>query len=84
MRISLLPQCNPHTFRELKKILRKYDSRFTIFENKGKGSERMIYHPDILGKPASFPIKCHGEGTEIGKHYINDIIRRFNLPNGLL
>lgn len=44
----------------------------------------MIYHPDIGGRPVSFPIICHGEGQEIGKNYINDIIRAFNLPHGLL
>lgn len=79
-----MPRCNPHKFRELIKILKKYDSRFEVFTERGKGSHRMIYHPDILGRPASFPIICHGEGTEIDKSHISDIIRRFNLPVGLL
>jgi predicted RNA binding protein YcfA (HicA-like mRNA interferase family) len=73
----------PHRYREVVKILRQYDSRFEFFENRAKGSERMIYHPDIGGRPASFPVKCHGEGTELRKGVISAIIRRFNLPRDL-
>ncbi len=79
-----MPRCSPHKFRELAKILRKYDPLFEIHEERGKGSHRMIYHPNILGRAVSYPIICHGEGTEIDKSYISDIIRRFNLPPGLL
>ena len=73
-----------YTFRELIKVLRKHDKRFEILENRGKGSERMIYHPDIHGRAESYPIKCHGEGTEIRKGHITAIKRRFRLPNNLL
>lgn len=72
-----------YTFRTLEKKLRKIDSRFQIFEKRGKGSERMIYHPDINGKPASYPVKCHGENTEIRKGTLADIKRRFNLKGKL-
>ena len=43
----------------------------------------MIYHPDINGKPASYPVKCHGENTEIRKGTLADIKRRFNLKGKL-
>ena len=74
----------PYKFRELVRVLRQYDSRFEIWQSRGKGSERMIYHPDINGRPESFPVKCHGENTELRKGVISGVIRRFNLPKGLL
>ena len=74
----------PHKYRELVKILRKYDSRFGFYANRAKGSERMIYHPDIDGRPESYPIKCHGQNTELSKGVIKSIIRRFKLPDDLL
>ena len=30
----------------------------------------MIYHPSINGRPESFPVKCHGENTELRKGYL--------------
>lgn len=44
----------------------------------------MLYHPDINGRPASFPIKYHGDNTEIRKGMVSAIIRRFDLPRDLL
>lgn len=66
------------------KRLRAHDKRFEVLTRQGKGSHRMIYHPDILGRPVSFPLKCHGEGQEIKTHYIRDLIRAFQLPEGVL
>ena len=74
----------PRKYREVVKILRNHDPRFEFWEKRGKGSERIIYHPDINGRPASIPVKCHDEGTELRKGIISAIIRRFNLPDGLL
>jgi hypothetical protein len=74
----------PYKFRELVQTLRQYDSRFEFSINRAKGSERMIYHPSINGRPAAFPVKCHGENTELRKGVISGIIRRFNLPRDLL
>jgi hypothetical protein len=74
----------PYKFRELAQALKKYDARFEFFDNRGKGSERMIYHPDINGRPESFPVKCHGENTELRKGVISAIIRRFSLPSNVL
>jgi hypothetical protein len=73
----------PRTYREVVRILRRYDPRFEFWESRGKGSERIIYHPDINGRPESFPVKCHGEGTELRKGVVSGIIRRFDLPKDL-
>ncbi len=72
-----------YKFRELVRILRQHDSRFEIFENRGKGSERIIYHPNINGRAESFPVKCHGENDDLKPYVIPDIIRRFSLPRKL-
>lgn len=74
----------PYTFRDLIKALKGYDKRFEVFTHRGKGSERIIYHPDINGRPESFPVKYHGPGTELRKGVISAIIRRFDLPKKLL
>ncbi|HXO20636.1 MAG TPA: type II toxin-antitoxin system HicA family toxin [Thermoanaerobaculia bacterium] len=74
----------PRKYRDLVKILRRHDSRFEFWVNRGKGSERIIYHPDVHGRPESFPIKCHGESTEISKGVLSALIRRFSLPKDLL
>ena len=74
----------PCKFRELVRILKKHDKRFEFWGNRAKGSERMLYHPDINGRPESFPVKCHGDNTELRKGVISGIIRRFNLPKDLL
>lgn len=70
----------PKKYREMARILKTYDSRFQFWSDRGKGSERMIYHPDIAGRPASYPVKCHGAGTELRAGVLSSIIRRFNLP----
>lgn len=76
--------CKAYSYRELVKALRKHDKRFEIHVNRGKGSERMIFHPDVNGRPESYPIKCHNEGDAIRKGHIAAITRRFKLPKGLL
>ncbi len=72
------------TFRQVRKRLTKYDRRFEFWERRGKGSHRIIYHPDIDGRPASFPVKCHGEGTELRRGVLGAITRRFKLPREVL
>jgi hypothetical protein len=73
----------PKKYREVIHILMAYDRRFEVWAHRGKGSERIIYHPMINGRPESFPIKCHGENTEIRSGVISSLIRRFNLPKNL-
>ena len=36
--------------------LRAYDGRFEVHERRGKGSHRMIYHPDIGGGKRYYPL----------------------------
>lgn len=74
----------PLKYRELVKLLRKHDPRFEFWERRGKGSERIIHHPDVDGRPESFPVKYHGEGTELRKGILAAIRRRFKLPKDLL
>lgn len=68
-------------YREVIRKLKRFDSRFLEYTNRGKGSERMIYHPDINGRARSIPIKCHGDNTEIRQGMLKSVIRRFELPN---
>lgn len=73
----------PLKYRKVIQLLRAHDPRFEVYVNRGKGSERIIYHPDINGRPESFPIKCHGEGTEIAPGTLSAIIRRFKLRRNI-
>ncbi len=74
----------PYKFRELVKVLRKHDPQFEFWKNRGKGSERIIYHPDVQGRPESMPVKHHGDNQELRRGVISSIIRRFKLPKDLL
>ena len=56
------------------------DSKFT--RSAGKGSERMIKHPNVNGRAECFPITFH-KGQDIGKGMLKAIIRRFALPNDI-
>jgi predicted RNA binding protein YcfA (HicA-like mRNA interferase family) len=67
---------------EVFRLLGEHDSRFVFFKNKGKGSHRMIYHPNIDGQKRSFPIPYH-KGRDIQKGLLKSLIRRFNLPNDI-
>ena len=71
-----------YTYRELVKKLRKHDSQFEVYANRGKGSERMLYHPDINGRAEPYPLKVHGEGDDIRQGHLAAIRRRFGLPAG--
>lgn len=73
----------PRTYRDVVRILREHDPRFEFLVNRAKGSERMIYHPDVNGRPASHPVKCHGDGTELRRGVLSSLIRRFALPRDI-
>ncbi len=75
-----MPRKRVYQYKELVKLLLKYDKRFEIWVNRAKGSERMIYHPDIQGRPQQYPVKYHGNKTEIRTGHLLAIIRRFRLP----
>jgi predicted RNA binding protein YcfA (HicA-like mRNA interferase family) len=67
----------PLKCRELCKKLRKFGVQ--EFRKRGKGSERMLHHPNINGRPVWYPIKCHGEGDELSKHIVRAARERFNI-----
>ena len=50
-----------YTFRTLEKSLRKHDKRFEFYKKRGRGSERIIYHPDINGRPEAYPVNATGK-----------------------
>jgi predicted RNA binding protein YcfA (HicA-like mRNA interferase family) len=62
------------------RILREHDARFELHSKRGKGSERMIFHPSVNGRSAIYPMTFH-KGQDVGKGMLKAIIRRFSLPN---
>jgi len=72
----------PHKADDVFRILREHDARFMIFTNRGKGSHRMVFHPDVQGQRRSFPLPYH-RGREIQRGLLKALIRRFDLPANL-
>ncbi len=72
----------PKKPQEVLRILHEYDAKFQFHTRRGKGSERMIYHPDVNGRPQCFPLTFH-KGKDVGKGMLSAIIRRFNLPSDI-
>ena len=70
----------PQKPEDVLRKLRDHDRQFEFFTNRGKGSERMIFHPDINGRSESFPMTFH-KGRDVRPGMLKAIIRRFNLPN---
>lgn len=70
---------SPLKYRELAKKLKQYD--VIPLKKRGKGSERIFIRPIRNGelKGPQYPIKCHGEGTEISKQVIVALLRRFDI-----
>lgn len=69
-------QDKPLRYRELKKRL----SKFGVKESrKGKGSRRMLYHPNIDSNPAFIPIHPHSENHEFSRHIIRSLRDRFKI-----
>jgi hypothetical protein len=62
--------------------LRDRLKQFNVTENKGrgKGSERLLVQRDpATGHERFYPIKCHGEGDELGIGTITAALRRFEI-----
>lgn len=74
---------SPCTFAEVVRRLLKHDRRFQVNMRRGKGSHRMLSHPDIDGEKRSFPLKFHSNSTEYPAGTLAAIIRRFNLPRDI-
>lgn len=53
----------------------------SLSRTRGKGSERILLKPDSPGSQQGpqYPIKYHGEGTELSVPVIIAILRRFNI-----
>lgn len=69
------------SYQDIVRKLKALDARFQVFEHRGKGSHRMIYHPDINGEERSFPLPFHGNKTWIGPKMCAALKRRFALPD---
>ncbi len=73
---------NPQRADKVFRILRDHDRAFEVYGNRGKGSHRMIYHPNVAGKSVSMPVTYH-KGKDVKKGLLRAIIRRFNLPKDI-
>jgi len=69
----------PQKPQDVFRILKDHDKNFEFFSDRGKGSERMIYHPNVNGRSQSFPMTFH-KGRDVRKGMLKAIIRRFDLP----
>ena len=69
----------PLKLRNLLNRLNKYGIK--TIRGRGKGSEIILLKPVTPDsrKGPQYPIKCHGEGTEISVPVINAILRRFDI-----
>lgn len=64
--------------REMLKRLRTVDKDFQVWEDRGKGSHRMV----VLGSK-HYPFPCHNDGVQIDRRYLRDIIKFFDLPSDI-
>jgi hypothetical protein len=70
---------HPFKLRELISALKGYG--IISLAKRGKGSERILLKPKEPGskKGPQYPIKDHGEGTEIPIPVVNAVLRRFGI-----
>ena len=69
-----------HDYRYIVAKLREQDRRFEIHTRRGKGSHRMVFHPDVEGSKRHYPLPYHGSKTPIARGMQKDLIRIFQLP----
>lgn len=71
----------PLKLRELTKKLRDYGIK--VLPSRGKGSEIILHKPIEAGsnKGPQYPIKNHGDSTEISIPVILGILRRFGIDS---
>lgn len=70
----------PRSYKDTVKALKDHDRRFFIVEGLGKGSHRMVCHPD---SKRHYPLPYHGQKTIISDHMLRNLIRFFDLPRNL-
>ena len=70
----------PLRLSKLLKKLKPYGI-VTLTRKRGKGSEIILLKPNTPGsrKGAQYPVKNHGNATEISIPVINAILRRFHI-----
>ncbi|MBI3127835.1 MAG: type II toxin-antitoxin system HicA family toxin [Candidatus Tectomicrobia bacterium] len=72
---------NPHPikFRELERILR--DLGILSLADRGKGSHVVFLRPEKEGsrKGVTYPVKHHGDNSDVSVHVVQSIIRAFGL-----
>mgnify|MGYP002642513705 CR=1 FL=1 len=68
------------SLKKLRKRLKRYGI-VTMARKRGKGSELILLKPNEEGssKGPQYPIKNHGDGTEISIPVINAVLRRFGI-----
>ena len=69
----------PFKLRELLAKLKTYG--IVSLSNRGKGSERILLKQKVPGskKGPQYPIKDHGDGTEISIPVVKAVLRRFGI-----
>lgn len=74
-----MPPKRPLKYRELFEKLKPYGIQ--VMAKRGKGSEFILLKPVSPGSKQGlqFPIKHHGDGTEIYIPVITAVLRRFNI-----
>ena len=75
-----MPDKSPLKLRELLKRLKKHGV-VSMKKKRGKGSEIILVKPIEKGskKGPQYPIKNHGENTEINHQVISAVLRRFDI-----
>ena len=71
-------------YREVVARLQKHDARFEIHVRRGRGSHRVIFHPDVDGSKRPHPVPYHGAKTPVAPGMRKDIVRIFQLPEDVL
>lgn len=76
-----MPQRKPLRYRELLKKLKKFGV-VELPSKRGKGSEKILLRPIKEGsdKGPTYPIKNHGDGTELGLGTIRACLNRLGIP----
>ena len=69
----------PLKFREFLDRLKSYG--IVVMAKRGKGSEVILLKPEAPGskRGLQYPIKHHGDGTELYIPVINAVLRRFGI-----
>ncbi len=68
-------------YLEVVRRLKRHDPGFEVWLKRGKGSHRMIHHPGLGEAGRSHPVPFHGNKTVIRKGILNDLSRKFDLPD---